>query len=503
MAYTALYRQWRPLTFDDVVGQKSVTETLKNEIDQGRIGHAYLFCGIRGTGKTSTARILSRAINCKNPQNGNPCNKCENCRGILDGSILDITEIDAASNNGVDNIRSLREEARFTGSVLSERVYIIDEVHMLSASAFNALLKILEEPPAHVHFILATTEAQKVPATILSRCQRFDFKRITAQDIEGQIKKILVASNTQYDDEAVHLIANAADGSMRDALSILDQCMSVGASVSYESISEFLGIADEEYINRLIRNIAESDIQGALSTVSEIVDSGKSIPPIANSLLKSLRNIMINKYSGKDDELSSLFTPQRLLQITETASQIPNLLRLSVDMRLTFELSLIRMLDPSYDISYEGVIARLAEVEEKLKNGVYVKSEKSGEEHMEQKPVKKAKIKEKKNSNQDLSSALQKVIEIFYNKFQLTLTSALEQAELVENDGKYTIMYSSKDVYDSFKQIILENADGIEKTLEEVTGSAKKISVDYVQNTSAKTTDSLSELLNKNKDIIN
>ena len=246
MAYTALYRTWRPLTFDDVVGQTHITNTLKNEIISGRIGHAYLFCGTRGTGKTSTARILSRAINCLSPKDGNPCNDCENCKGILEGKILDITEIDAASNNGVDSIRDLREEARFEGTRLKNRIYIIDEVHMLSTSAFNALLKILEEPPKHVHFILATTESHKVPETILSRCQRFDFRRIRTHDIEVQLARILMADGFRAEERGIRLMAEKADGSMRDALSILDQCMAIGGStLSYDEIADFIAIQEE------------------------------------------------------------------------------------------------------------------------------------------------------------------------------------------------------------------------------------------------------------------
>ena len=218
MAYQALYRKWRPLIFDDVVGQRHVTETIKNEVKNGNAGHAFLFCGSRGTGKTTTARIFSRAINCENPQNGNPCNKCPTCLGILNGSIMDITEIDAASNSGVDNIRSLREEAGYTAAVTKYKVYIIDEVHALSDGAFNALLKLLEEPPEHVKFVLATTEAHKIRDTISSRCQRFDFKRITAEDIYDRLEYICNAEGIDAEERALRMIASAADGSLRDAL---------------------------------------------------------------------------------------------------------------------------------------------------------------------------------------------------------------------------------------------------------------------------------------------
>jgi len=228
MAYQALYRKWSPLTFDDVIGQSHITQTLVNEIVHNRIAHAYLFCGTRGTGKTSTAKIFSRAINCLNNHNGNPCNECEICKGILDGSNMDVVEIDAASNNGVDNIREIRDEVAYAPSKSKYKVYIIDEVHMLSSGAFNALLKTLEEPPSHVIFILATTESHKIPATILSRCQRFDFKRISTDDVVNRLKQIIQKDHINIDDKGLRLIARVSDGSMRDALSILDQCIAFG-----------------------------------------------------------------------------------------------------------------------------------------------------------------------------------------------------------------------------------------------------------------------------------
>ena len=501
MAYTALYRKWRPLIFDDVVGQKSVTETLKNEIQQGKAAHAYLFCGIRGTGKTSTARILARAINCTNPQNGNPCNKCENCRGILDGSILDITEIDAASNNGVDNIRSLREEARFSGSILKERVYIIDEVHMLSTSAFNALLKILEEPPAHVHFILATTEAQKVPATILSRCQRFDFKRITNSDIENQIKKILAESDSSIEERAVSIIAEAADGSMRDALSILDQCMSIGTSkITYDEVSSFLGVADSEYIERLIKSIASSDIDGAFKTISDIVSDGKSIPPIATSLLKRLRDMLINKYSGKDDELSSLFTPQKLLLLVKYASEIPSALRTGIDMRLCFELTLIKMLDPSYDTSYESVVARISDLEKIIENGTpavtqpkqQIQNSKKAETH------KPDKSPEPKKPKTDFKSLIDKMYEL--NK--LNCAMALEQASISFDSGKLILQYDSRDNYEACKLMVDGEKESIISAFKQITGENCKLELSYKNTLQETENDALAKLYNDNKDII-
>ncbi len=385
MAYRALYRTWRPLTFDDVVGQAHITNTLKNEIVSGRIGHAYLFCGSRGTGKTSTARILSRAMNCLSPKDGNPCNACENCKGILEGKILDITEIDAASNNGVDNIRSLREEARFEGTRLKNRIYIIDEVHMLSPSAFNALLKILEEPPAHVHFILATTESHKVPDTILSRCQRFDFKRIRTQDIELQLERILRADGFAAEERGIRLMAEKADGSMRDALSILDQCMAIGGStLSYDEIAEFIGTTDHETLYKLASSIAESNTGAAIVTIAQYAEEGKSFLRLAEDFTEYLRRILLCRYLPNPIEalditeenaeallgLSQKISPEQLLFCTETAVDMTAKMRHLTEPRVAFEIALIQMINPVYALGSEALLARLGQLEQMLKSGV-------------------------------------------------------------------------------------------------------------------------------------
>ncbi len=387
MDYTALYRTWRPLTFDDVVGQAHITATLKNEMVTGRIGHAYLFCGTRGTGKTSTARILSRAMNCLSPVNGNPCNTCENCKGILEGKILDITEIDAASNNGVDSIRDLREEARFEGTRLKNRIYIIDEVHMLSTSAFNALLKILEEPPKHVRFILATTEAHKVPDTILSRCQRFDFKRIRTPDIEAQLHKILVAGGFSAEERAIRLMAEKADGSMRDALSILDQCMSIGGnSLSYEDVANFIGTTESETLYNIAASIAEDNFGKAVLTLSQYAEEGKSFLRLAEDFTKYLRQLMISRYmknaaetldvTEEDGEmfaaLSAKFSPEHLLFCLETMVDTVSKMRHIQDTRVAFEISLMKMLHPAFGDDKSSLAARIGQLEMKLSRGDFV-----------------------------------------------------------------------------------------------------------------------------------
>jgi len=296
--HQALYRKWRPKTFDDVVGQEHVTETIKNEIKNNACGHAFLFCGSRGTGKTSTARILSKAINCENPENGNPCNVCETCRGIENGSIMDIIEIDAASNRGVDNIRTLREEASYTAAITKYKVYIIDEVHALSNDAFNALLKLLEEPPAHVKFVLATTEANKVLETISSRCQRFDFKRITPEDIYSRLDYICNAEGIMAEEKALRMIATAADGALRDALSCLEPCIAAGKEVDTEFVAEFLGKAENTSVIELCRSIGENDTGGVISVIDSVCARGKNLTPFIESVIKAMRDMLVISITG-------------------------------------------------------------------------------------------------------------------------------------------------------------------------------------------------------------
>ena len=516
MAYTALYRKWRPLTFDDVVGQPHITNTLKNEIQTGRVGHAYLFCGSRGTGKTSTARILSRAINCQNPQNGNPCNECENCKGILDGSILDITEIDAASNNGVENIRSLREEARFSGSSLSHRVYIVDEVHMLSTSAFNALLKILEEPPQHVHFILATTELHKVLPTIMSRCQRFDFKRISVSDIESQIKKISESGGVSIDEKAIKLIAEKADGGMRDALSLLDQCLSLDTDfLSYKAVSDFLGIGSRELTFDLAEKIAFSDTKGAFEIISCYVDEGKNIPTAADELCKLFRDMMICKYydnpqdtlnmTEEDAEkvitLSQNFSSERLVQLINCATTLQSSFRTGISPRLAFETAIIKMTNPVYDSGTDALLARISILEEKLAKGNFVnfpKAEKKSADETPKKvttpprPVSSEGFLKIKNNWADI------INDLFANNC-LQTAMALEQGKISEIDKKLAIVYNTKNDYDTFKPLISESIEDIKNSVMRICEFSPDITIIFSGET-VHSDDSLVKLYNDNKE---
>ena len=318
--YRALYRKWRPASFDDVYGQNHITRTLKKEVESGRISHAYLFTGSRGTGKTTCAKILSKAVNCPHTVNGNPCNECEICNGIDDGSITDVIEIDAASNNGVDNIRDIREEVNYAPAVTKYRVYIIDEVHMLSSGAFNALLKTLEEPPAHVIFILATTDVQKLPATILSRCQRFDFKRIPTEDIIARLKFVAEKEGVTINDAAANLIANISDGGMRDALSLMDSCLSVSDDITEDVVTEVAGIAGTKKLFEFADYIANEDFSKALALVSFLHSESCDIKNICTGLSSHFRNLMIVKTVNNCDDLI-ICSKEELIKYKEQAEK--------------------------------------------------------------------------------------------------------------------------------------------------------------------------------------
>lgn len=391
MAYQAIYRRWRPLVFDDVVGQNHITTTLKNQVMNSSCAHAYLFCGTRGTGKTSTAKILSRAVNCLNPQNGNPCNECDVCRGLLDESILDVIELDGASKNKVENIREIIDDVNFTPSIAKKKVYIIDEVHMVTQQAFNALLKTLEEPPAHVMFILATTELNKVPITVLSRCQQFDFRRITNQDIAGRMGEILSADGFTFEDAALSLIAELGDGSMRDSLSVLDKCVgAIDKHLSFDTVVSVTGIADTEALFDLARSVAESNTKEALLKISDIIEKGKELGLFAERFIRYLRDILVVKVTGKPEvflttseenakkiqELSEIFSKERLVRGIELMSEAYNLTRASTFSRTVYEIAVVKMCEPETQETQEALIDRIAVLEDKLAKGEFTATEK-------------------------------------------------------------------------------------------------------------------------------
>ena len=355
MAYTALYRTFRPTTFEEMVGQEHITKTLKNQIIAGRVGHAYLFNGGRGTGKTSAAKILARAINCLNPKDGEPCNECEICKAALNGSLTDIVEMDAASNNSVEDIRQIRDEVNFLPTKAKYRVYIIDEVHMLSTGAFNALLKTLEEPPEHVKFILATTEPQKLPATILSRCQRFDFKKISEEDISKRLQIVCNETNIEITKEALKVISTLAEGAMRDALSILERCIQDGETkIDEAKIKDLVGIPKFTYINNITKAIINYSPEEALKAIDDVIKEGKDLSNLLWEMIKYVKDILVYKtskntsiYSEEEikeiEELASKTEKERLLSIIYELSNIENEMKWSTQKTILFQVGILKL----------------------------------------------------------------------------------------------------------------------------------------------------------------
>ncbi len=386
MSYTALYRKWRPATFQDVKGQDHIVTTLKNQVISGRIGHAYLLCGTRGTGKTSVAKIMARAVNCEHPVDGSPCNECAICRGIAEGSSMNVVEIDAASNNGVENIRDIREQVQYPPTEGKYRVYIIDEVHMLSIGAFNALLKTLEEPPSYVIFILATTEVHKIPVTILSRCQRYDFKRIPAETIAARLKEVAKAENIVIEDRAVSYLAKAADGAFRDALSLLDQCVTFhfGETLTYDHVLDILGAVDQTIFSRMFNAVIQGKTKDAILLLEEMVVQGRELGQFVNDFIWYLRNLLLIQTAEDARELVDM-SEDNLRQLEEDGkktdantliryirvlSQLSNQLRYASQKRILIEIALIKLTKPQMESNIDSLLERIEQLEAKMEEGI-------------------------------------------------------------------------------------------------------------------------------------
>ena len=384
MAYTALYREWRPRTFNDVVGQEHITTTLKNQILNNRIAHAYLFCGTRGTGKTSTAKVFAKALNCLNLNDGEPCNECEMCRKINEGLAIDVTELDAASNNGVDKIRDIIDDVKYPPQEARYKVYIMDEVHMLSAGAVNAFLKTLEEPPNNVIFILATTDPQKLPITILSRCQRFDFKRINNNEITARLRKIVNDQNVLADERSLNLIARVSDGAMRDSLSILDQAISMGnGNVDYNTVVSMLGLVTNEHLFNLVNAIIQRSVEKSIEIIEDVIYSGKDIYLFIKDLITHYRNLLMVKVTNNPEEVLDMseenialikeqgarLRAEEIMRCIRILQEAENNAKLSKQARLYCELAVIKMCKIEYDTSNEVMLTRLNKLEESLRNG--------------------------------------------------------------------------------------------------------------------------------------
>ncbi len=382
MSYTALYRKWRPTSFEEVRGQDHIVKTLKNQINSGRIGHAYLFCGTRGTGKTSIAKIFARAVNCEHPVDGSPCGECSMCRQIAEGASLNVVEIDAASNNGVENIRDIREQVQYPPTDGRYRVYIIDEVHMLSIGAFNALLKTLEEPPSYVIFILATTEVHKIPITILSRCQRYDFKRISIDTIAGRLAELTQAEQIDVDDRALRYVARAADGSMRDALSILDQCVAFhfGEKLTYDNVLEVLGAVDNRVFSKLFQAVLASDTKACIREIEEMIIQGRDLSQLVNDFVWYMRNLLIAKTTDEPGDMLDMseenlavlkeeaagVDTEMLMRYIRIFSELSGQLRYASQKRILVEIAFIKLTTPSMEQNLDSILQRITLLEQKM-----------------------------------------------------------------------------------------------------------------------------------------
>ncbi len=387
MSYMALYRKWRPSGFKDVKGQDHIVRTLKNQITSGRIGHAYLFCGTRGTGKTSIAKIFARSVNCESPEDGSPCGQCQTCKNIASGASLNVVEIDAASNNGVENIRDIREQVQYPPTEGKYRVYIIDEVHMLSTGAFNALLKTLEEPPSYVIFILATTEVHRIPITVLSRCQRYDFKRITIQTLTDRLKELSQAEQIDVEEKALTYIAKAADGSMRDALSLLDQCVAFhfGETLTYDHVLDNLGAVDTGIFSQMFRAVTEERTKDCIYQLEELVLQGRELGQFVTDFIWYLRNLLLLQASGDGEDLLDMSSDNRklleedaertdsetLMRYIRVFSELSNQLRYASQKRVLTELAFIKLTKPQMEKTYDSILERLSKIEEQLEEGVF------------------------------------------------------------------------------------------------------------------------------------
>lgn len=482
MGYTALYRKFRPQEFEDVKGQEHIVTTLKNQIKADRIGHAYLFCGTRGTGKTTIAKILARAVNCEHPVDGSPCNTCKTCRAINEGTSMNVIEIDAASNNGVDNIREIREEVAYRPTTGKYKVYIIDEVHMLSTGAFNALLKTLEEPPSYVIFILATTEAHKIPITILSRCQRYDFRRITADTIAARLQELMDKEGNDVEEKAIRYIAKAADGSMRDALSLLDQCIAfyLGEKLTYEKVLENLGAVDTQVFSRMLRQILQQDTAGTIKTLDEIIIQGRELGQFVTDFIWYLRNLLLISTSEHPEEAvdasaenlermkeeSSMVDAETLMRYIRIFSELSNQIKYASQKRVLVEIALIKLCQPVMEMNLDSLYDRVRVLEEKLKNGVTVQSlptenyVRTRAENPEEQILKEETVKPEKAAPEDLQYVKKNWNTIIRD------TKGLLQQMLLDSIPKYDGNTGEPILYVEFQnflaQTCIDNPDNLE-----------------------------------------
>ena len=505
MSYTALYRKFRPKNFNELVGQDHVTQTLKNQIKSGRIGHAYLLTGGRGTGKTSTAKILARAINCLNPQDGEPCNECEICKAMIDGSLTDVVEMDAASNNSVEDIRSIKEKVNFLPTLAKYRVYIIDEVHMLSTGAFNALLKTLEEPPEHVKFILATTEPQKLLATILSRCQRFDFKKISNQDIIKRLKIVCDESDIQITQSALNLIAILSEGAARDALSILERCLQDGdTNIDENKIKDLVGIPKFVYVHNIIKGIIDRDIEKSLQSIEDVLEEGKDLENFLWEMIKHTKDILMYKVNKNLDiynedeikqiaQISEKASKDDIINIIYKLSELENKMKISSQKTIIFQTEIIKLCVKVDSLGLEDRVLKierqlqnenrnigtntLYSINETVQNDTLKLNEKANTSYQEVKQVKVEKskndnnvkeIKTEKLSDGNIVSGWQNVINNIKSQGKVMLYANLVNTEAVEiNDMTVAIRFNSG--LTSFRKDLLQKPENMNSLIKEVS----------------------------------
>ena len=496
MSYTALYRKFRPDEFEDVKGQDAIVRTLKNQINADRIGHAYLFCGTRGTGKTTVAKIFAKAVNCEHPVDGSPCGECAMCKSIAAGTSMNVIEIDAASNNGVDNIREIREEVTYRPTEGKYKVYIIDEVHMLSIGAFNALLKTLEEPPEYVIFILATTEAHKIPITILSRCQRYDFKRISIETIAARLRELIDKEGWDVEDKAVRYIAKMADGSMRDSLSLLDQCAAfyMNETLTYDHVLEVLGAVDTEVFSRLLRQLLAMDVHQVIETVDELVMQGRELSQLAADFTWYLRNLLLVKSSDNMEEVldvssenlallkeeAQMIDSDTLIRYIRIFSDLTNQLKYATQKRVLLEVTLIKLCRPAMDQNKDALLDRIRAIEKQLEEGaweapvreriVYASDAKEAEE-----PKPKPELPQALNED---VKAVAKDFRMIINEASPMLRTYLKKARLSAGEGN-RLLIVLPDELSASAVATPEHKEEIQSLIEQKIG--KKVEIDVRQ----------------------
>lgn len=506
MSYQALYRKFRPDNFEDVKGQDHIVTTLKNQIKSDHIGHAYLFCGTRGTGKTTVAKIFAKAVNCENPGEKGPCGECAMCRSIAEGSSMNVIEMDAASNNKVDDIRQVIEEVQYSPANGKYKVYIIDEVHMLTTSAFNALLKTLEEPPSYLIFILATTEVHKIPLTILSRCQRYDFKRISVQTIADRLKELLDKEGIEAEEKALLYIAKLADGALRDGLSLLEQCISFyfGEKLTYEKVLKVLGAVDTEVYADFVKILANDDVAGMISMLDEVIAAGKDLTRFCDELIWYLRNLLMAKTTEHPEkivdmseencrtliEVSKLLETEMIFRYIRVLSDVENQMKYASQKRVLFEIALLKLGKPEMEKDYDSLVNRVHNLEHRLEKGVIVQASQTpaGTPKEIEKPVPKLRASAVPQEVKQLVGNWQQVL----NQLDPVSKAMLDMVTLTVNDkGNLVIAFSKQTGY-SYFALQEENRKAVSDAAAEVLDKTVTIEYKYVE--SKREFDALPEL---------